>query len=304
MLSLDEINDYIHQHHYRQINSLILYQDGEMIEKYYNGYNEISRNMIKSIAKSITSICVGICLDKGLMKDLDEPIYKYLSEFDQGMDPLHRAITIRHLLTMTSGIYWNGGVHYHCPMLEQLRRSNDWIAHIADVVVTSVPGTKYSYKEWDIILLAAVIEKVVGYDMFDFLNENLYEPLGIQSDHWWKSKCRVTYSVADGDENESTSNLTARELLSIGKLFLYNGIVNGRRILSEEYISQAIAPSKCNLGYGFMWWLGEDWYGCRGYGGQNISVFPNKNTIFVMQATPTSRGMGYDDVFMYLRGKI
>lgn len=86
-------------------------------------------------------------------------------------------ITVRHLLTMTSGICWNGGVHYHCPMMRQLRDSGDWISHIADRAVADVPGTKYNYKEWDVILLAKLLDKACG-DMFDFMDENLFRPWG------------------------------------------------------------------------------------------------------------------------------
>ncbi|MGF7141643.1 CubicO group peptidase (beta-lactamase class C family) [Anaerotaenia torta] len=292
------IDDYIRGKHYRQINSLLLWQDGEILaRRYYNGFTESSRNVIKSVAKSIMSICAGIALDQGLIQGLDEPICRYLPQFNQGRDPLHRAITLRHLLTMSSGIYFNGGVHYHCPMLTQMRRSDDWISHISDCAVTDLPGTKYNYKEWDVLLLAGLLNRACG-DMYDFLDQNLYQPLGIESKRWYQSPCGVYYSVAEGDEGtqESLANLTAADMQKIGQLFLEKGHYNGKPIVSEEYIAQAVAPSKCNPGYGFLWWLGEGWYGCRGFGGQNITVFPEKNTIFVMQATPTSRGMGYDDV--------
>lgn len=296
-----EIDEYIRMKRYRQINSVLIWKDDEFITKrYYNGYDENSRNVIKSVAKSIMSICTGIALDQGLIKSLDEPICNYIPQFNENREPFHKRITIRHLLTMTSGIYWNGGVHYHCPMLAQMHRSRDWISHIADCVVSDMPGTKYNYKEWDVILLAKLLDVVCG-DMFDFINDNLYKPVGIESDRWYKSACGVYYSVAAGDEGESegTSNLTALEMQKIGQLFLNGGTFDRRQIISEEYINQAVAPSKCNSGYGLLWWRGDNWYGCRGYGGQSITVVPDKNAVIVMQATPTSRGMGYDDVIHY-----
>lgn len=243
------------------------------------------------------SICTGIALDQGLIKSLDEPICRYLPQFNECRDSLHRGITIRHLLTMTSGILWNGGVHYHCPMLTQMRRSGDWISHIADCAVVDIPGTKYNYKEWDVILLGKVLDMICG-DMFDFINETLYQPLEIKSGRWYQSPCGVYYSVAEGDEgdNENQANLTAYELLKIGQLFLQGGSFNDRQIISKAYIKQAIEPLKCNRGYGMLWWCGDNWYGCRGYGGQSITVVPDKNAIVITQATPTSRGMSYDDV--------
>lgn len=296
-----EIDDFIRIKHYRQINSVLLYKDGDIIAKrYYNGFTENSRNVIKSVAKSIMSICTGIALDKGLFKSLDEPICKYIPEFNEFREPLHGGITIRHLLTMTSGIYWNGGVHYHCPMMFQMRNSDDWISHISDCAVRDRPGTKYKYKEWDVILLAKVLDCICG-DMFDYINENLYNPLGIESERWYKSPCGVYYSVAEGNDDgeECASNLTALELLKIGQLFLQGGNWEGEQIISEDYIQQAISPLESNAGYGMLWWRGDDWYGARGYGGQSITVVPNKNIVVVTQATPTARGMSYDEVIWH-----
>lgn len=296
-----EIEEYVREKHYRQINSVLVGKRHEIVaEKYFNGYDRNSRNVIKSVAKSIMSIGAGIAIDKGLIESLDTPVCKWIPQFNEGRDMLHRAITLRHLLTMTSGIYWNGGVHYHCPMVVQMRRSSDWISHIADCAVTELPGTKFVYKEWDVILLAKVLDAVCG-DMYDFIDENLYIPLGIESEKWYKSPCGVFYSIAEGDEGEEESwgNLTAPDMLKLGQLFLDKGVWNGQRILSESYISQAISPSKCDSGYGLLWWRGDNWYGCRGYGGQSITVLPEHEIIVVTQATPTARGMEYNDLIQW-----
>lgn len=302
MITVRELDEYIKDKQYRQINSVLVWQDSSIVlEKYYNGYNKDSRNVIRSISKSILSICTGICLDKGLIKSLDEPIYKYLEVFSEGIHPYHRAITIKHLLTMTSGIYWIGGVHYHCPQLSILRRSSNWVEHIAEIDVVNVPGDKFNYSEFDIILLTAVLEKAINGDVFDFINKNLYKPLNISSGRWYKSKCGVYYSCAEagegnGGENERKSNLTANEMLRLGQLFLKNGMYNGKQIVSEKYIIEAITESKQNSNYGYLWWIREEYYAARGFGGQKITVIPKKNMIIIIQATPTSRGKEYDDV--------
>ncbi len=303
------IDEFIKANRYRLVNSVLVWQEGKLVvERYYNRYTKESRNVIRSIVKSILSITTGICLDKGLIKHLDEPICKYLDVFNEGIHPYHRGITIKNLLTMTSGIYWVGGVHYHCPQLSLLRKSDNWVEYIAETDMRYVPGTQFNYSEFDVILLTAILNKVVGGDLFAFVNENLYMPLGIQSGPWWKSKCNIAYSYAEagegnGGENERSSNLTGRELASIGILFLQNGIYNGKQIVSQEYVKEAITPSKNNPKYGYLWWLGEDYYGCRGFGGQNITVVPEKNQVFVIQATPTARGKEYDSIISMLRNE-
>ncbi len=298
------IDNYIQRKRYRQINSVLLWQNGEFLAKcYYNGFDENSRNVIKSVAKSITSAVAGIMIDRSLLKSVDEPVYKFIPQFNEGRDLRHRMITVRHLLTMTSGIYWTGGVHYHCPMLDQMFRSENWIEHIADIAVTDIPGTRYIYKEWDIILLAEVLNHISG-DLYEFTNQNLYKPLGIESEGWFQSASGTYYTVGNNDRNEKLSDLTAMEMFQIGKLFLENGIYKDKQIISKEYIDMATAPSPAQSGYGFMWWRGNQWYGCRGYGGQSITVVPEKKLIMVTQATPTARGMGYNDLIWDIIGKI
>jgi len=299
----EKIDAYIAGHRYRQINSVLLCRDDEILAGcYYNGFHADSQNPIMSVAKSILSICAGIALDRKDIPCLDEPVYKYLPEFGEGREPFHRMITIRHLLTMTSGIYWNGGVHYHCPMMKQLRDSGNWISHIADCAVVDIPGTKYNYKEWDVILLSKLLDRACG-DLYDYIDANLFKPLEIESTRWYQSPCGVYYSVGDGSEtgNETEFKLTAVDMMKIGQLFLHGGRYGEKQILSEHYIRQALSPLKCNKNYGFLWWIWAAQYGCRGYGGQSITVIPDKHAVIVTQATPTDRGMGYSDVIDFCR---
>lgn len=296
----EEISRYIGQKRYSKINSVLFWQDGKILaENYYNGFTEQSRNVLRSVVKSILSLAAGVALDRGLLPGLDVAVADYIPVFREGRDPLHPLITVRHLLTMTSGIYWNGGVHYHCPMMEQMLRKGNWLSHIADCVVADLPGIRHNYKEFDVILLAAVLEAVCG-DLYDFIDREIYSPLGIRSGRWYKSPCGVYYSVGGGREgDEIPSSLTAREMLQIGRLCLDGGIYGGHRIVSETYLQEAISPSAADPGYGFLFWLGDGWYACRGYGGQRIHVIPERRLIAVMQATPSSRGRAYDDVIQY-----
>ena len=292
----NNIDLYIKQKRYRLVNSVLVYQDNHLVfEQYYNKFDYKSKNNIKSIWKSILSICTGICLDKGYFKSLDEPVCNYLKEFNQNIHPYHKLITIRHLLTMTSGIYWNGGIHYHCPMLEQLFRSRNWLEHIADIAMLDLPGSRHVYKEWDVILLSALLKKVSGMNTYDFCNKYLYGPLGIESGIWPSSSCGIDYTIISG--KEENSDLSARDLAKIGLLFLNRGSWEGTQIISETYIQQATTPSPQDKNYGFLWWLYDGGYACRGYGGQEINVVPDKNLVAVIQAKPTSQSKSYRDIF-------
>ena len=291
-----QISELVRSSHHPQLNSVIVWQDGQLqAECYFNGFTAESRHNIKSVVKSILSIGIGIAQDQGLL-NVDDKISKYLSEFNEGRDLKHTLIRIKHLLTMSSGIFWQGGVHYHCPMMDAMRRSRNWLDYIADCKVTESPGAVHNYKEFDVILLSAILSKVTG-DAFDYINEKLFKPLEIYNERWIKSPDGVYYSPALDKEEEAVSALTAREMLKIGQLFLQKGIWNGKQIISKEYIEAAISPSSQNSNYGYLWWLGEGWYGCRGYGGQAVTVFPEQNKIVVTQATATSRPLAYEDIW-------
>ena len=108
---LNRLDDYVIEHRYRLINSIVVYENDELVfERYYNKFTQDSRNQIKSVWKSILSLTLGICLDKGIIRSIDDPVWRYLPSFNEDIHPYHKRMTIRHLLTMSSGIYWNGGV--------------------------------------------------------------------------------------------------------------------------------------------------------------------------------------------------
>lgn len=291
---LNVVSDYIKQKRYRLINSILVVKNGKIVfERYYNKFNEENRNNIKSIWKSILSITAGICIDKGVIKSIDDPVSKYLPEFAKNIHPYHKLITIRHLLTMTSGIYWNGGVHYHCPMVSQMMRTDNWTSFLVDISMKDVPGTVFQYKEWDVMLLSALLGRAYGGTAYDIARKYLYEPLAIQSGPWSQSPCGFSYTAMKGEEN---SDLSARDLAKIGLLFLNQGMWEGRRILSEEYVKAAVKPSDKNSNYGYLWWIFQDGYGCRGFGGQEVNVLPQHDFISVIQATPTPSSKAYGDI--------
>ena len=291
---LNDLDNYIAGKRYRLVNSVLVYEKDEPVfERYYNKSAPDSRNQIKSVWKSIMSLTLGICLDKGMIPSLDEPVCRYLEPFDNGNHPWHKLITVRHLLTMSSGIYWTGGIHYHCPMIEQMRRTRDWVEHIADVRMADFPGTRFVYKEWDIILLSSLIGKCCGGAAWDICNDYLYKPLGIAGEEWAWTECGVSYPSYGED---MTDALSARDMAKIGLLMLRGGAWNGRRIVSGDYLTQAITPSPVDSGYGFLWWLSGNGYHGRGFGGQELNVYPDVDIVAVVQASVTSSSKSYEDI--------
>ena len=297
---LNNLDDYIKAKRYRLVNTVVVYENDKLVfERFYNKFNENSVNLLCSTWKSILSLALGICLDKGIIKSIDEPINHYLPEFAQNITPRHNFITIRHLLTMSSGIHFIGGVHYHCPMMEQMRRSKNWIAHIADVQMKAAPGTLFLYKEWDVILLSALIGKACGGLVWDIVWEHLFAPLGIIGEKWLvQNNGSLNYNadVENKMPEDGGDKMTAKNMAKIGRLMLNGGVWGGQRIVSEKYIADSIIPSPANKGYGYLWWLSYKGYHARGFGGQEINVYPDKNIVAVVQATVTPSSKFYSDI--------
>jgi len=293
---LGQLDDYIKIKQYRLVNAVVVYENDKLVfERFYNKFDENTVNHLCSTWKSILSITLGICLDKGIIKSLDEPICRYLPQFAQNIYPWHRLITIRHLLTMSSGIHFLGGVHYHCPMMEQMVRSKDWLEHIADVQMIAPPGTKFVYKEWDVILLSALIGKACGGLSWDIAWEYLYKPLGI-SDTKWPSNKEGTLSYNVDHYGDSDAKMTAKNMAKIGRLMLNGGVWKEQQLISETYVADSIRPSVASNDYGFLWWLSDKGYHARGFGGQEINVYPDKNVVAVVQATVTPSSKFYSDI--------
>lgn len=297
---LNNLDDYLKVKRYRLVNSVLVYQNDELIfERYYNKCNQESCHYVFSISKSILGLTLGICLDKGFIKSVDEPIYHYLPQFDGSKQPYHKLITIRHLLTMSSGIY--GRVGGRVPVGRQMgMTSNDRLEHISDIQMTDLPGRRFAYNEWNPPLICEIILKACGMNEWHMCYEYLYKPLGITNpkwDEWLLSYDPANVSPHDVvDRKYSLYTICSRDLAKIGMLILHGGMWNGERIISEEYIKASLSPSDANNGYGYFWWLENNRYLGLGWGGQELNMSPSENAVAVIQATDTVGNKFYRDI--------
>jgi len=152
------------------------------------------------------------------------------------------------------------------------------------------------YQVWSdltIRILSAVISKAAGKPAWEICREYLYKPLDINCDPWPISKCGVNYNVIEGEEQ---SDLSARDLAKVGLLMLHRGEWNKRQIVSEKYEKATVTPSEVNGGYGLLWWLSDRGFHGRGFGGQELNVYPDNNVVAVVQATPTPSNKSYRDI--------
>jgi len=262
--------------HYPHVFTTSIHQSGESIFSYYKkGHNDKIRTT-RSLTKSIISTLYGIALHQGYFKDLNEKVIAYFPEYQS--DKLHKDIgkvSIHHLLTMTSGI--------DCcdRQAKGFFQSQNWTRHYIERPVLHEPGERFSYSSAGSHLLSALLYKVTSLNVYDFAKVHLFAPLHITQSKWGHDK--QGYYLGGFGLDLAPSSIT-----KIGQLYLNDGVISGRRLLSEDYITNATSAHAKggfpeNDQYGYHWWLGsnhsiEYFYGA-GLGGQYLFVVPSLDLV-------------------------
>jgi len=245
---------------------------------YYNPwwhpyYHRGDLHSLQSVTKTITSVIIGLATARKEFPDLSTPV---LSFFDttgiKNIDDRKRKMTIRHLLTMTSGFEWNENLHYSDPRNDcsQMEASFDWIQYVINKPMAIDPGQSFNYNSGSSELLSYIFGKASGKDIEEYASQYLFAPLGI--DHYfWK---RIPTGLVD---TEGGLYLSATDLAKIYYLFLKEGEWNGKLLVTKEWVKASVTPVITvgqGVKYGYKWWLYEygdnsnfAWTG-SGFGGQ------------------------------------
>ncbi|GJM35889.1 MAG: serine hydrolase [Saprospiraceae bacterium] len=301
---------------YNEVHSMLIFKDNKLvIEAYFPGYKyqwdapdhhgewvEWDKGMphiIMSATKSITSTCIGIAIDKGFIESVHQSIFDYLPEHQNLNTNGKDKITIEHLLTMTSGLEWNEWDVLLSSLDNDLISLNfdceDPIRCILEHPLVSAPGTSFTYSGGNMILLGEIIKHATNLPIDEFSREYLFEPLGIASSNWSERYENGVIYAGGG------INITPRDMVKIGATFLNDGIFNEKRIVSNQWIEKCTTQYSNNInidipghasgshGYSYSWWLksyprpGNEikMYSALGWGGQEIMVLPQLNTVVV-----------------------
>ena len=250
---------------------------------YYHGTDLHS---MQSVSKTVSSVILGIAITRGDFKSgLDTPLLKYFDEAKvKNVDDRKRRVTLRHVLTMTTGLDWNEEVAYDDPKNDAslMEATDDWVQYVIDRPMAQEPGKLFNYSSGVSELLAYIFQKETGQDIEKYGEKYLFAPLGIK--HYWK---RSPMGVVD---TEGGLFLNTKDLAKIGYLYLHDGMWDGKQIVSKDWVKQSLAPfidAEEGFKYGFKWWLlprtdrpGYVWM-ARGFGGQRLMVFPEEDLIAV-----------------------
>lgn len=293
---------------YDPVAFLVIQNEKIKYEEYWDGYNEKSLSNSFSAAKSVVALLIGVALDEGKIKSLDQPVGDFLPEYNEGS---RKELTIRQVLTMSSGLNWEE--KYTTPFSTTARAY--YGSNIADLVidleVVDEPGVYFEYLSGNTQILAMIVEAATGQRISEYASEKIWSSIGAQHNALW---CLDT---EDGMEKAYCCfNTNARDFARFGQLILNNGIWNNKEIISKDYITDATTAKEYLLDkrdnkpvdfYGYQWWI-IDYKGLkipymRGILGQYIFSIREKNAVVVRLGHDRSSeyiGRHPKDVYLYL----
>lgn len=268
---------------YKTVAFVVIDNDSIVFEKYWEGFGNGKTSNSFSMAKSVVSLLIGIAIDEGYIKSLDQPVSDFLEGFSEGKAS---ELRIRHLLQMTSGINFDEQYNDAFGFMSKAYYGSDLRELTFSYQVTEDPGTQFEYLGGNTLLLSFILEKSTGMKVSDYLSSRVWSVIGAESDASW--------SVDSKGQEKAYCCIyaEARDFARIGQLYLNKGNWNGKQIVSENYIAQSVSP--CMVSdlngkpvdyYGFQWWIGlyegTTFYYMRGIGGQYVYVVPEKDLVVV-----------------------
>ncbi len=270
-----------------ETTAFLVFQDGKMVyEKYWENQNEKSLSQSFSAVKSLVSMMVGIALNDGKIKSLDQPIADFIDSFKEADKA---KITIRNCLTMSSGLDW----HEKDKGVFSNNAKGYYGENIADVIdnlhLEKPTGKEFEYRSGDTQVLGLVLEKVYRKHLSDLLSEKIFQQIGAETNAKWM------LDVENGHEKAYCCFApTARDYARFGHLMLWKGNWKGRQVVPQAYMEQALSPATDLMDtkltaplqvYGYQFWLQNyndlQTVSMRGLNGQLIWAIPSKNAVVV-----------------------
>jgi CubicO group peptidase (beta-lactamase class C family) len=276
---------------YSNINGIIVVRNGFIAyEKYFNSNGPDNAHHVTSVTKSILSALIGIAIDAGYIKDVDQKVLEFFPEYAPEADEKQkREITIRHLLTMTAPYPfadWN-------EPLDQLCMQPDWVKYTLDMLGQQGSVGAFKYCTAGAHLLSVIITRSTGQSAREFANERLFKPIGMKEIPDYEMKSfefedlfgeRVKGWVEDPTGHSTGGwglTLNPRDMARFGYLYLNCGLWNDNQIISRQWIAESTAINPNN--YGYLWWLREEdglfTYSAVGDGGNIICCIPEKDLV-------------------------
>lgn len=268
-----------------RFSSLLVVKDGKLIlEQYFHGNHQDSLNDVRSITKSVIATLAGIALENGFINSLEETIGDYLHPAIAAIPANKQKITIRNLLTMSSGLEWD---EFNGDSYNQWILSGEHIDYLFDLPMVTEPGASFTYNSGVAHLLGVILEVATGMELEAFADQYLFSKIGIRRAKW--------ENLPGGYVNGGSGiDLRPRDLARLGQFYLQEGQNGKEQILSREWIKAVTTPAfnmpwtygvLQSVSYGRLWWIEDDpaaaAFFAWGHGGQFIYVVPSLDLVVV-----------------------
>lgn len=265
----------------QNVAGLLVLQNGKIrLERYALGYSREGRWTSFSVAKSVTSTLVGAAIKDGYIKSLDEPVTKYIPDLAGGG---YDGVTIRQILTMTSGVRWNED--YTDPNSDVARMfaeavppgQDPTVAYMRKLPRADPPGSKFVYKTGETNLIGVLVRRATKKKLSDYLSEKIWRHYGMERDAFWMT------DQSGAEVSGCCLSVSLRDYARIGQMSLEGGkgiVPNGW--FADATRSHATHPGG---GYGYQWWtIPGGYYAAQGIFGQVILVDPATKLVMVTSA--------------------
>ena len=286
-----DVNEYLDR---TDVSALLILKDGKIrYENYWlTGGREV-KWISMSVGKSFVSALIGIALDQGHIKSIQDPVTIYVPQLK---DSAYDGVSIKDILQMSSGASWNED--YGDPNSDinrsvrifALGGSLDEFA--ASLTNENEPGTFNRYNSTDTQVLGMLLREATGTSVTEFMQKMLWDPIGAEDNAYWlldSENMEVAYGGL---------NATARDYAKLGELYRLRGRMNNKQIIPEKWVDESVRPdaphlmpgensmSDYPLGYGYQWWIPDESgdYMAIGVYNQFIYVSPKNNSVVVQLA--------------------
>jgi len=267
--------------------ALLVVQGGEVRYEWYSaGSGPEQLRTSFSTVKSVVSTLMGLAIADGLVRSVDDPVTRYVPELLE-QDPRYADITIRHLLTMSSGLRY---VERPLPWSDdaQTYYGTDLRETALGSEVVEPPGRSFLYNNYNLLLEGLVLERATGRPVSQYLSERLWRPMGAEADASWS----LDSHRSGFEKMESGLNAVARDYARFGLLFARGGRADGRQVVPETWMRQATSPQAAGGSaqfYAFHWWtragrgnpLPTGHVLAQGHLGQYVYVAPDRDLVVV-----------------------
>ena len=262
--------------------ALLIVQDGKVrLERYGLDFGPEGRWTSFSVAKSFTSTLVGAALKDGYIDSIEDKVSAYIPDL-QGS--AYDNVTIRQLLTMTSGVAWNED--YADPQSDVAQFNTHEAEPGVDVTVSYMrqleaeapPGTKWVYKTGETNLIGVLVSSATGKTLSDYLSEKVWKPFGMQQDASW------LLGSTGHEISGCCVQASTRDFARFGLFILGGGLVDGEPVLPDGWLADATSmqaeTDQPDYGYGYQWWTLDDGaFMARGIFGQSIFIDPQRQLV-------------------------